>query len=58
MILAGEQRDASSRVLRSSVEARTRTNALGRRNREENPAARIKICGVGRGATFIDIILT
>ena len=44
-------------VRRNRLTERTRASALGRPNREENPAARIIAGGVGRMPQFIVIIV-
>jgi hypothetical protein len=58
MIVAGETRAARMSVLRNKLTDRIRAKAFGRPNREENPAARMRTCSLGRGIPFIGIMLT
>src|ERR1700736_2293325 len=57
MIFAGAKRDTRVRVRRNKLKPRTGANAFGRPNREENPAARIRTCSLGRVEGFIVMIL-
>jgi len=57
MMFAGSDLFASNSVLRNKLKDRTRIRALGLPKREENPAQSMTICGLGRAAAFIGIIL-